>query len=102
MSPSTRTELRSLKRLISQADEIVSSPTLLQGSSARCHEALQSALAITNDLLKQTTPQAMAAQLGSKGGTQTAKRGPEYFRRLAARRKTFGGGRPKNDQIGFN
>ena len=95
--PSTITGLRSLKRLITQADEIVASPELLRNSAPRCREVLQSALAITNDLLKQSTPQAMAAQLGSKGGTVTAKRGPEYFRQLAGKRKTFGGGRPKSE-----
>jgi len=91
---STRTDLRSLKRLIAQADEIVSSPALLRSSTERCHEVLQSAIALTDGLIKQATPQAMAVQLGSKGGKETAKRGPEYFRQLAARRKNFGGGRP--------
>jgi hypothetical protein len=93
---SARTELRSLKRHISQADSIVSNPELYRSSRERCHEVLQSALAITDDLLKQSTPQAMAARLGKKGGDRTAKRGSEYFRELAARRKTFGGGRPRN------
>lgn len=32
---------------------------------------------------------------GRKGGTQTAKRGPEYYRDIAAMRITHGGGRPK-------
>jgi hypothetical protein len=35
------------------------------------------------------------AELGSKGGRETAKRGSDYFRELAAMRKTHGGGRPK-------
>jgi hypothetical protein len=38
------------------------------------------------------------AKLGSKGGLQTAKRGSEYFRQLAAMRKTKAGGRPKVDK----
>lgn len=92
-----RSDLRSLKRLISQADEIVSAPNLLRTSGERCHEVLASALAITDDLLRQSTPEAMAAQLGKKGGVTTAKRGPEYFRQLAAKRKTFGGGRPRTE-----
>lgn len=94
---SKRTELQALKRLIVQADEIVSSPELLKSSVPRCREVLQSALAITDDLIKQATPQAIAAQLGSKGGAVTAKRGSEYFRQLAGKRKTFGGGRPKSE-----
>jgi hypothetical protein len=93
----SRTELRTLKRLLSQADEIVSSPSLLQSSSQRCHEALRSALAITDSLIEQTSRPAMAAQLGQTGGKKTALRGSEYFRQLAQKRKTFGGGRPKSE-----
>jgi hypothetical protein len=32
---------------------------------------------------------------GRKGGTKTAERGPEYFRQIAAMRKTRAGGRPR-------
>jgi hypothetical protein len=32
---------------------------------------------------------------GQIGGKRTAKRGPEYFRQIAAMRKEFKGGRPK-------
>jgi hypothetical protein len=35
-----------------------------------------------------------AVALGRKGGKAIAKRGPDYFRQLQARRKTHGGGRP--------
>jgi hypothetical protein len=35
-----------------------------------------------------------AVALGAKGGKQTAKRGPEYFRKLQAMRKAKKGGRP--------
>lgn len=35
-----------------------------------------------------------AVALGRKGGKTTAKRGPDYFRKIAAMRKTFAGGRP--------
>ena len=35
---------------------------------------------------------------GRKGGTKTAERGPEYFRQIAAMRKTRGGGRPRKEQ----
>jgi hypothetical protein len=38
-----------------------------------------------------------ASQLGQLGGSVTAKRGPDYFRQLAARRKTHGGGRPRKE-----
>jgi hypothetical protein len=35
------------------------------------------------------------AKLGRKGGQKTAERGPEYFRKIAAMRKTKAGGRTK-------
>jgi GGDEF domain-containing protein len=35
------------------------------------------------------------AKLGRMGGQTTAKRGPEYFRKIAAMRKTKAGGRPR-------
>jgi hypothetical protein len=33
--------------------------------------------------------------MGAKGGTKTAERGPDYFREIAAKRKTKAGGRPR-------
>jgi hypothetical protein len=36
-----------------------------------------------------------ASLLGSIGGQKTAERGPDYFRKIAAMRKTRAGGRPK-------
>ena len=35
------------------------------------------------------------AEMGRKGGAKTAQRGPEYFAKIAAMRKTKAGGRPK-------
>ena len=35
-----------------------------------------------------------AAAMGRKGGKSTAKRGKDYFRKIAAMRKSFKGGRP--------
>ena len=92
--PSNRAELRTLKRLIWEAHVILTTTTLPQGRATRCVELLDSALALTDDLLNQEKLPA-AAQLGSRGGLQTAKRGSEYFRLLASKRKTLGGGRPR-------
>jgi len=36
-----------------------------------------------------------SVEIGRKGGKKTAERGPDYFRQIAAMRKTKGGGRPK-------
>jgi len=91
---STRAELRSLKNLLSEADLILSTTELPEGRATRCREVLRSALALTDDLLGQAKLPA-AALLGRKGGSQTAKRGSDYFRQLAAKRKTLGGGRPR-------
>jgi hypothetical protein len=91
---SYRTELRTLNKLLLEADLILSTTDLPQGRAVRCRELLRSALALTDDLLKQTKMPA-AAILGAKGGSQTAKRGSDYFRQLAAKRKTRAGGRPR-------
>jgi len=37
------------------------------------------------------------AETGRLAGRKNAKRGPEYFREIAAKRKTFAGGRPKKE-----
>ena len=46
------------------------------------------------ELLKAAVTKA-ASKRGRLGGTKTAERGPEYFAKIAAMRKTRGGGRPK-------
>ena len=92
--PSDRTSLLALKNLIADTDLILeTTPDLPQNRTACCRENLRAALALADDLLKQQrmTP---AAVLGHKGGSTTAKRGAEYFRQLAAKRKTRAGGRP--------
>jgi hypothetical protein len=90
-----RTSLKALRNLISQAERIISTTPLPQGRSERAAELLRAALALTDDLI--LTPP--AAILGSSGGKATlASRGPDYFRKLAARRKTHGGGRPRKEQ----
>ena len=91
---SNKAELSALKNLLSQTDRILSTTDLPQNRTARCRELLHSAIAITDDLLKQTELPA-AAILGRKGGAAIARRGSDYFRKLAARRKTHGGGRPR-------
>ena len=93
---STRVELNTLKRLISEADLILSATKLPEQRTARCRELLSSAITLTDDLLKQSKLPA-AAVLGQRGGSQTAKRGSEYFRQLAARRKVYAGGRPRKE-----
>ena len=86
-----RTELRALRHLISEEELVIATAELPQGRGTRALELMQSALALTDDLIGQTP----AALMGRKGGAAIAKRGPEYFRQLAAKRKTRAGGRPR-------
>ena len=91
---STRVELATLKRLLAEVDLVLSTANLPENRTARCRELLGAAMALTDDLLGQAKMPA-AAVLGRKGGSETAKRGSDYFRQLAAKRKTRAGGRPR-------
>ncbi len=95
--PSTKAELATLKRLVSEADHVLATtPELPENRTHATREYLAAALALADDLLKQAKMPAAAA-LGRKGGAIVAKRGSDYFRQLAARRKTHGGGRPRKE-----
>jgi len=87
-----RQDLRALRGMIAEAKALLdTSPELPQGRTARAQELLGDAVALT-EYLMTVEP---AAVLGKKGGKATAKRGSEYFRKIAAMRKTRAGGRPK-------
>jgi hypothetical protein len=87
-----RQDLRALRGMIAEAKTLLeTSPELPQGRSARALELLGDSVALA-DYLLTTEP---AAVLGAKGGQATAKRGPEYFRKIASLRKTKAGGRPR-------
>ena len=87
-----RTELGTLRRLLTQIDIVLAPSTF--ADAPRCKELLGAAVALTDDLLKQEKLPA-ARILGTKAALVTAKRGSEYFRQLAAKRKTNAGGRPR-------
>jgi hypothetical protein len=91
---SQRTEMYALRRLIGQVELILLDEEFPKSTTARCRELLDAAQGIVGNLIAQDKLPT-AAVLGHKGGSQTAKRGSEYFRQLAAKRKTLGGGRPK-------
>ena len=85
-------DLKALRRMISEAKTLLeTSPALPQGRTTRALELLGDSVTLADFLL--TIEQ--AAVLGKMGGKATAKRGPEYFRQIAAMRKTKGGGRPR-------
>ncbi len=80
--------------MISEAHQIIqTSPELPQGRTARALELLGDSVVLA-DYLLTIEP---AAVLGKMGGRATAKRGPEYFRKIAGMRKTKAGGRPRKD-----
>ena len=93
---SDRASLVALRDLIVDTDLTLETiPDLPQNRTAHCRENLRAALALADDLIKQQRMTA-AAVLGHKGGSTTAKRlGVEHYRRMAAARKTRGGGRPR-------
>jgi len=91
-SPSTRRDLKALHCLINQADLVLDTIPNPHPSIASARESLNAALSLSRDLAKRQ-PDAVA--LGAKGGKRTAERGPEYFAKIAAMRKTRAGGRPR-------
>ncbi|HYL74711.1 MAG TPA: hypothetical protein VEU96_10935 [Bryobacteraceae bacterium] len=76
-----------LSAVLCQAQE---APTL-EESRALIAEAIQRTERLSKAVL--TAP----VKRGRKGGTKTAERGPDYFRQIAAMRKTRAGGRPRKE-----
>ena len=87
-------DLKALRHVIGEAHDILRTTILPEKRSQRAYELLTAALHLTDNLLEESP----AAALGAKGGKQTAKRGSEYFRQIAAKRTVHGGGRPKKQQ----
>jgi hypothetical protein len=86
-----RNDLKALRNLIAEAQNLLTTTELPEGRSQRAHELLTAAVHLADDLL-ETSP---AATLGAKGGKITARRGSDYFRKIASMRKERKGGRPK-------
>ena len=91
-------DLKALRNMIGEAHDILRTTILPEGRSQRAYEILTAALHLTGNLLEESP----AATLGAKGGKVTAKRGSEYFRQIAAKRKTHGGGRPNSKREKVN
>ena len=93
-----RSSLQALRNLIAEADLILeTTPPLPQNRTNAARENLRAALALADDLLKHSRTTA-AAILGHKGGSTTARKlGTDHYKRMAAARKTHGGGRPRKD-----
>ena len=89
--PNNKQDLKALRSLISQADLALGTMPDPHPSIIRSRELLNAAWRLAKDLATVNP----AVALGAKGGTKTAERGPEYFKQIAAMRKTKAGGRPK-------
>ena len=79
-------DLHTLRNMIEEAQLLIETSELPDDRAKRASELLTGALSLSNVLI-DTTP---AAELGRKGGKKTAERGPDYYRELAAKRKTRG------------
>jgi hypothetical protein len=77
--------------MIDEANLLLTTTELPEGRSKRACELLGTALKLADHLLSESP----AVKLGVLGGRKIAERGPDYFRNLAAKRKTRGGGRPR-------
>ena len=87
-----RQDLRALRNMIAEAKTLLdTSPELPQGRTQRAQELLGDAVVLAEHLMAIPP----AAALGKRGGLTTAKRGSEYFAKIAAMRKTRAGGRPR-------
>jgi hypothetical protein len=83
--------MKTLRKMINDAKVLLeTAPELPEGRTQRANELLGDALVLADHLLTIEP----AAVLGAKGGKVTAKRGAEYFRKIASMRKTRAGGRP--------
>ena len=92
-------DVRTLRNVLTEAHVVLTGIKLPEGRAERCRELVDTALTIA-DHLQDKRPlrvQNPAAALGRVGGKKTAERGPEYFKRIAAMRKTRAGGRPRKD-----
>jgi hypothetical protein len=92
-----RSDARTLKSLVDQAYLIVDSDPIPPGGIESLRENLGAARRLTRLLLAKPE-MAAASRLGTLGGKKTAERGPEYFKQIAAMRKTKAGGRPTKYQ----
>jgi hypothetical protein len=88
-----KNDLQALRNTIGEAHDILRTINLPERRSERAYELLTAALHLADNLL-EVSP---AAALGKKGGKATAKRGSDYFRKIASMRKERKGGRPKKE-----
>jgi hypothetical protein len=89
-----RNDLQALRNMIAESRDILATTSLPEGRAERAHELLQAAVSLADGLLTVSP----AAALGKRGGKKTAKRGSDYFRKIAGMRKSRRGGRPRSTE----
>jgi len=77
--------------MIDEAHLLLTTTELPEGRSKRACELLGTAVTLADHLLSESP----AVTLGKLGGQKIAERGSDYFKNLAAKRKTHAGGRPR-------
>jgi hypothetical protein len=80
--------LQAVRRFINQA--------IATDSPQERQKALETAVRYVDRLIVRT--EQAPSVLGAMGGQKTAERGPDYYRQIAAMRKTRAGGRPRKHQ----
>ena len=93
MARTPKRDLKALRHMIGEAHDILRTTILPEHRSQRAYDLLTAALSLADNLLEESP----AAVLGAKGGKATAKRGPDYYAKIAGMRKTRSGGRPKSE-----
>jgi len=75
-------DLEALHRMLVEAHDVLRTTILTEGRAERVYDLLTAAVSLSQALLEESP----AATLGAKGGKETAIRGSEYFRQIAAKR----------------
>ena len=88
-----QSDLKALRGMIGEAHDILRTTVLPEERSQRAYELLTPAVHLADNLLEESP----AAAMGKKGGTATAKRGPDYYSKISAMRKERKGGRPSKE-----
>lgn len=89
-------DMKTLRNLIDEAHAVITMTDIPPDRTKRATKLLTSALELANDLI--ANPPTAAESIGKRGGMKTAQRGSEYFRQIAAKRKTKAGGRKTNER----
>jgi len=87
-------DMLTLRNLIDEAQAVITMADLPADRTKRATKLLATALELADDLI--AAPPLDASAMAKRGGDKTAQRGSEYFRQIAAKRKTKAGGRPRS------